>query len=499
MSVLERDMLISRDSYETRVAIVEDSKLVELYIERADRSVVGNVYLGKVTDVLPGMQAAFVDIGLEKNAFLYVDDIRNHDNKPRQGRTISSLLTVGKPVLVQVAKDPMGTKGARITMDISIPGRFVVLMPFANHIGVSKKIDASVSEKLHDIVRENLNEGTGAIIRTAAASAGEQELIADINFLNRLWKRVMRHVADGVAPEVVYTEMDLAMRYIRDVYSDEYNKLVIDDKTTHEKIVSFLKRSAPELVKRISIHKDPTVSLFDYYGLEPQITQALSREIDLPSGGRIGIDVTEALIAIDVNTGSFVGRRNLEETLLKTNLEAANEAMRQVRLRDMGGIIIIDFIDMESSANRKKLEEKIEELLERDRNRTSLSSISPLGLVQIARKRTTQGVYALLTEVCPHCQGQGRSLSDESSRIVVERKIRSEVASSRENAFLFAVNPRTLENLTQPGVNFSATLKSETGNTIHLVTDETLGTQDAVMLIEGRAEPKLIPRRGKMR
>lgn len=499
MSVLERDMLISRDSYDTRIAIVEDSKLVELYVERAAKSVVGNVYLGKVTDVLPGMQAAFVDIGLEKNAFLYVDDIRNHDHKPRQRRTISALLSVGKRVLVQVAKDPIGTKGARLTMDISIPGRFVVLMPFANHVGISKKIESKTAEKLTEVVKANLNEGTGAIIRTAAAGAGDQELVADIQFLNRLWKRVTRHMADGVAPEVVYTELDLAMRYVRDVYSSEYNRLIIDDKAIFEKVVSFLKRNAPELVKRITLYKDPTTPLFDNYGLEPQIQEALSREVDLPSGGRIGIDVTEALIAIDVNTGSFVGRRNLEETLLKTNLEAADEAMRQVRLRDMGGIIIIDFIDMESPTNRKRLEDRIEELLERDRNRTSLSSISPLGLVQIARKRTTEGVYSLLTETCPHCMGQGRTLSDESARIVAERKIRTEVASSRESAFLFAVNPSTLESLTQPGVNFAATLKSETGNDIHLVADEALDSKEAVMLIEGRAEPKLIPRRGRIR
>lgn len=480
-----REMIISRDNYETRVGIIEDSELVEMYVERATKSVVGNIYLGKVTDVLPGMQAAFVDIGLEKNAFLYVDDIRDHTGNGITGRSISSLLSVGKKILVQVAKDPMGTKGARVTMDISIPGRFVVLMPFAHHVGVSKKIDDDRAAELAAFTRENLEEGRGAIVRTAALEAGEKELLADISFLNRVWRRVERQVTDGIVPEVVYTEIDLAMRMVRDVFNRDFSKVVIDDKDTFVKIQSFLKRSAPELARRVEWHKDKTVALFDAYGCGPQLKKALQREVDLPSGGQIVIDVTEALVAIDVNTGSYTGRRTLEDTILKTNLEAAAEALKQIRLRDLGGIIVIDFIDMELDIHKRKLEERIAEILEHDRSKTQLSAITSLGLVQIARKRTTEGLYKVLTDVCPRCEGRGRSLSFETCQISVERKIREIIASSRHSAFLFAINDETYASIMDSGINFALTIRAETGKHIRLVGERDLEPSEVSVLIEG--------------
>lgn len=491
-----REMLISSDNYESRVAILEDGVLAELYIERSTKSIVGNVYLGKVTDVLPGMQAAFVDIGQEKNAFLYVDDIRNHHGESFTSRNISTMLHEDQVILVQVAKDPMGTKGARVTMDISIPGRFVVLIPFINQVNASNKIPDDKAAGLIALVKENLDETTGAIVRTAALEATEQDLKADISFLNRLWHRIRRQLNDGNAPEIVYTEIDLPMRYVRDVFSSEYSKLVVSDGQTFDKVQGFLKRSAPALVKKLSFYKEKTTTLYDAYKLEEQIQRATSREIDLPSGGRLVIDITEALIAIDVNTGSFVGRRNLEETILKTNLEAATMALRQIRLRDLGGIIIIDFIDMEKPQSRKQLENHISELLTLDRSKTQLSHISSLGLVQIARQRTTEGVYQLITERCPTCEGQGRILSSDTRLISVERKIREQVNNSKQVAFLFGLHPETYRLLTESGKNLAATIRAETGKTVHMAPDPLVGVVDVSLLIEGVTTGKTVGKRG---
>lgn len=478
-------MLVSRDPYETRVGLVEDGRLAELYIERATKSVVGNIYYGIVTDVLPGMQAAFVDIGLEKNAFLYVDDVREHSGKPLTGRSIAGMLTVGQKILVQAAKDPLGTKGARVTMEISIPGRFVVLMPFTDHIGVSKKIDDARSEELESYAREQLDPGMGAIVRTAARSASLDALKGDLGFLNRVWRRVMRQVGDGIAPEVVYTEMDVAMRMVRDVFSNEYERLVVDDRSTFEKLQNFVKRSAPELSKRVVAHKDKATPLFEMSPYREQLEAALKRSVELPSGGEIVIDVTEALVAIDVNTGSYTGKRSLDETVLRTNLEAATEALNQLRLRDLGGIIIIDFIDMEIDEHKRRLENHLKDLLDRDRNNTKLSPITSLGLVQIARKRTTEGLYKVLTDMCPLCHGEGRSLSNETCRIAIEREIRSILESSRASSFLFALNDRTYQYLMSSGMNFTATMRAETGKTIRLVGDKDVEPTQVVTLIEG--------------
>lgn len=491
-----REMLVTRDQYESRVAILEDSKLVELYIERSTKSVVGNVYLGRVTDVLPGMQAAFVDIGLEKNAFLYVDDVRDHSGNMQRSRSIAGMLSVGQVILVQVARDSMGTKGARVTMDISIPGRFVVLMPYSVHVNASKAIPNDKAEELIAFTQRHLEEASGAIVRTASLEATEQDMLADINFLNRLWRRVKRQVTDGNAPEVVYTEIDLPMRFVRDVFNSDYSKLIVEDRSTFDKINGFIKRSAPGLSKKVSQHKDKNITLFEHYDLDEQIKQATYRELDLPSGGRIVIDITEALVAIDVNTGSFVGRRNLEETILKTNMEAASTALQQIRLRDLGGIIIIDFIDMENAASKRRLQEHVESLLSLDRSRTQHSNISQLGLVQIARQRTNEGIYQMLTDTCPMCKGQGRSLSKDTVLISVERKIRAKINASKQTAFLFGVNPYTYETLLESGVNFAATIRAETGKTIHLSPEPDAEPTEVIMLIEGYASGKASGRRG---
>ncbi len=481
-----REMLISHDSNETRVALLEGHELVELYIERPKRSVVGNVYLGRVKDVLPGMQAAFVDIGLEKNAFLYVDEVvtpEGMDDLPR--RDIQTMLKPGQQVMVQVLKDPMGTKGARVTTEITLPGRFLVLMPFSEFVGVSRKIAEDERDRLHAIIDPHVPKGVGVIVRTVAVGATERDLVSDLDFLSRLWKRVHHQAQEGLAPEVIYTEMDLALRLVRDVFSEDFKRLAVDDKATYEKVVSFLKKTSPDLARRVTLYRDKT-PLFDAFGLQPAIDSALKRVVMLLSGGHISIDKTEALTAVDVNTGKFVGRKNLEETIFRTNIEAAEEVVRQLRLRDIGGIIVIDFIDMEDSFHKAEVLQRLTRALERDRTKTRVTEISKLGLVEMTRKNVTDGLYGILTEPCPCCAGEGRVLSQPTRRIAVERRMREILGSGKSPAYLFGVHPETYDLLMAPGQNIVAIMRAETGKQVAIVPDEKCAPTDVCVLIEGR-------------
>lgn len=482
-----REMLISHDSNETRVALLEDRELVELYIERPKRSVVGNVYLGKVKDVLPGMQAAFVDIGLEKNAFLYVDEVvtpEGLENLPK--RDIQSLLKPGQQIMLQVLKDPMGTKGARVTTEITLPGRFLVLMPFSEFVGVSRKVEEAERDRLHDIVAPHVPQGVGVIVRTVAHGVSERELVSDLEFLLRLWKRVSHQAHDGLAPEVIYTEMDLALRLVRDVFSDDFKRLLVDDKPTHDKVVSFLKKTSPHLNRRTQFYKDRALPLFDAYGLAPAIETALRRTVPLPSGGYLTVDKTEALTAIDVNTGKFVGKKNLEETIFRTNMEAAVEVVRQLRLRDIGGIIVIDFIDMEDAFHRAEVMQKLSKCLESDRTKTRVTEISKLGLVEMTRKNVTDGLYGMLTDPCTCCGGEGRVLSAATRRISVERRLREILRAGKSPAYLFGLNPETYDLVMAPGHNVVATLRAETAKQVSIVADQACGPTEVRVLIEGK-------------
>jgi len=482
-----REMLISHDTSETRVGVLEDGRLVEFYLERAKRSVVGNVYLASVRDVLPGMQAAFVDVGLEKNAFLYVDEVVSTDgvtDVPR--RDISQLLKSGQQVMVQVLKDPMGTKGARVTTEVTLPGRFLVLMPFSDFIGISRKLPEEERERLHAIVTAAAPPGIGMIVRTAASGASEKDLLADLDFLQRLWKRVTHQASEALAPEVIYTEMDLALRFVRDVFGEDFKRLLIDDRPTYDKVVAFLKKTSPHLMRRVTLYREHP-SLFEHFGADAEIATVLERTVRLPSGGYIGIDQTEALTAIDVNTGSFTGRTSLEATILRTNLEAAEEVVRQLRLRDIGGIIVIDFIDMEDAAHRSQVEQRLNDALDRDRTKTRASEISRLGLVEMTRKNVTDGLYEVLTEVCPVCKGQGRVLSESTRRIMVERRMREVLLAGRSAAYLFGLAPETYAIVNQPGRNILATLRAETRKQVAIVADQDCGPAEVRVLIEGKA------------
>jgi ribonuclease G len=484
---IAREMLISHDPSETRVAVLEDGRLVEYYIERAKRSVVGNVYLGRVKDVLPGMQAAFIDIGLEKNAFLYVDEVvapEGIEDVPH--RDIQSMLKPGQQIIVQVLKDPMGTKGARATTDITLPGRFLVLMPFSEFIGISRKLPDGERDRLHGIIEGSAPKGIGLIVRTAAAGASEKDLLSDLEFLQRLWKRVQHQALGALPPEVIYTEMDLALRFVRDVFSDDFRRLLVDDKNVFEKVESFLKKISPTLVRQVQHYRE-RVPLFDYFGLADQIAGVLDRVVRLPSGGYIAIDTTEALTAIDVNTGKYTGRRSLEETILKTNIEAVDEVVRQLRLRDIGGIIVIDFIDMEDQFHRAEVYSRLTKALERDRTKTRVMEISRLGMVEMTRKNVTDGLTEVLTDTCPTCGGDGRVLSDATRRIVAERRMREILRVGKSAAYLFGLHPETFAIVNAPGQNVVASLRAETKKQVAIVADPDCGQSEVRILIEGRA------------
>jgi ribonuclease G len=484
---LVREMLISHDPSETRVAVVEDGKLVEFYIERAKRSVVGNVYLGRVRDVLPGMQAAFVDIGLEKNAFLYVDEVvapEGFEDVPK--RDITQMLRPGQQTLVQVLKDPMGTKGARVTTDITLPGRFLVLMPYSDFVGISRKLPEPERDRLHAIITEAASQGVGVIVRTAAAGSSAKDITSDLEFLQRLWRRVQHQAQEALPPEVVYTEMDLALRFVRDVFGEDFKRLLVDDKAVFEKVVSFLKKTSPQLVRYVQLYREK-VPLFDYFALPEQISSVLERTVRLPSGGYIAIDPTEALTAVDVNTGKYTGRKSLEETIYRTNLEAADEVVRQLRLRDIGGIIVIDFIDMEDQFHRAEVFARFNKALERDRTKTRVMEISKLGLVEMTRKNVTDGITEVLTDPCPTCHGEGRVMSDATRRIMVERRMREVLRTGKSPAYLFGLHPETYAIVNAPGQNVIAMLRAETRRQVAMVPDPDCGPAEVRILIEGKA------------
>jgi ribonuclease G len=422
------EILINVRPSETRVAYIQNGDLNDLKIERrTSPTLVGSVYRGKVMRVLPGMQAAFVDIGLDRAAFLYVGDVRpdldvadldetesdedgdslndkdrDTDNKPR----IQELLNEGQWILVQVAKDPLGTKGARITTHISLPGRHAVYLPTLNHRGVSRRIaDETERDRLRELV-QSINPAGGVIVRTAGEGASEASLRSDLEYLQRLWSDVQKAYEKLKKPGLVHAEPDVELRALRDLLNEDVDRVVIDDEETFKKILAFLGQFMPKFRNKVSLYRDAR-PLFDQYEIDLEISRSLERKIWLKSGGYIVIDEAEALVVIDVNTGRYVGKRDLEDTILKTNLEAVREIAHQLRIRNCGGIIIIDFIDMEKDAHREKVLEALSEELTRDRARTTVVSMSNLGLVEMTRKRIRPSLVKTLCEPCNYCDGRG--------------------------------------------------------------------------------------------
>jgi ribonuclease G len=454
----KRDLVISVDVAEQRVAILEDDKVAEVYLERPEsRSIAGNIYKGTVDNVLPGMEAAFVEIGLEKNGFLYVDEIVTPELEGRRhGRKIQDLLSRGEQLLVQAVKDPMKSKGARLTTEISLPGRFVVYVPSGEGFGVSRRLPEEERNRLRDILKTVAPKTGSMIVRTAAEGASAEDIERDIDFLQRLWKEIQGRADKAKAPALVYQEAELPLRVVRDLFTNDFEQAVVDHDLTYRRIVGYLKKTSPHMAEKVRKHTGKT-ALFEDFGVEEEIRSTLSRRVDLPSGGYLVFDYAEAFTVIDVNTGRFVGSRSkssagrLEDTITKNNLEAVKEVVRQLRLRDIGGIIVIDFIDMANPKNRAAVEEALKAELERDRTKTYVVEISPLGLVEMTRQNVSHGPREILTKRCPTCEGDGIVFSEVSAAVEAERKLRMLAASSRTAAFRVELNPHVAAALIGPG------------------------------------------------
>ncbi len=451
---MTREILINHTDLETRVAVMENSMVTELYHEREkERGVVGNIYKGKVLKVLPGMESAFVNIGLEKASFLYVDDVLpdfsiyddydeandgpssngRNDNRSKEKRPpIDQLLKEGQEILVQVSKGPIGTKGARITGHLSIPGRNLVYMPTMDSVGVSRQIsEDSERQRLKELVNRLKPKDSGFIIRTVAEGRSEDEFRSDINFLVSLWDKIKQRYNDNKAPALVHQDLSITFRVIRDLLSNDVRRLLIDNDEEYRKVKAFLKEYLPRYAS-ITTHFSRRQPIFDHFGIEEEIDRAMSHKVWLKSGGYIVIDQTEALTAIDVNTGRFVGKASHEETILKTNLEAVKEIVYQLKLRNIGGIIIIDLIDMETSQNRSAVYQSLKEELRNDKARSKILQISEIGLVEMTRKRDRDNLGWLLSSTCPYCDGTGRIKSLSSVTFEMFRELERMRLSSRK-------------------------------------------------------------------
>jgi ribonuclease G len=448
------EILINVTPHETRVAVLENGVLQDVFIERVHkRGLVGNIYKGRVARVLPGMQAAFVEIGLDRAAFLHASDILLAAKGGEEGKIrtppegISELLTEGQEILVQVVKDPLGTKGARLTMQIAIPSRYVVFVPYTQHIGVSHRLeDVAERQRLKDIVNAFVPQegGGGYILRTAAEGIREEDLRADMDFLHKLWQSVEERARSEPPETLIHEDLPLVLRTLRDLVHAEIEKLRIDSRETCQKVIAFAEKFMPEMVSCIE-HYPGERPIFDLYGVEDEIQKALERRVPLKSGGYLIIDQTEAMTTIDVNTGAFVGHRNLEETIFKTNLEATYAITRQLRLRNLGGIIIIDLIDMEDPEHKRQVLRSLEKYLERDHTRTHISGVSALGLVEMTRKRTRESLGHILCEPCPVCRGRGSLKTAETVCYEIFREILREARQYESQKLLVLASQEVVD------------------------------------------------------
>lgn len=464
---MSSEIIVNVTAREVRVALMENGRLAELHVDRGDgRGYVGNVYLGKVVRVLPGMQAAFVDIGLERAAFLYVGDIHpdvlaldtvedgppapevEPRATPRAGQaSIQDLVKEGQEVVVQVAKDPIGTKGARITMHIAMPGRHLVFMPTVNHVGISRRIDKDKERRrLRSIVDKNRAKGSGYIVRTVCEGQSATTLRNDMQFLEKSWERVMELLPQKKAPALLHGEYGIVLRAMRDLLDDDIERVVVDEKKTHEAVMRFMDDFLPEKKESIHFYRG-TEPVFDTYGVEDEIQRSLGRKVWLKSGGYLIVDQTEALMAIDVNSGKFVGSSSLEDTTLRINLEAVDEVASQLRLRNMGGIIIIDLIDMDREQHRDKVYKRLEEVLRADRARTNVLRISELGLVEMTRKRVQEGLDRYLLDECPTCHGTGSIRSQSTLAFDILREVRREAHRSNGASTILVNAPPAIADL----------------------------------------------------
>jgi ribonuclease G len=466
---MSTDLLVNATSFEVRIALVEHGNLVELYLERpTEKGLVGNIYRGKVVRVLPGMQAAFVDIGLERTGFLYVDDVHVNTNtadfenripngcaneccesiatdaldRRKPGLNIDELLHEGQELLVQICKEPLGTKGARLTCHITLPCRNLVFMPMTDHIGISRKIgEEEVRQQLRDDIEQLRPAGTGFIVRTMAENASREDLEADMEFLLHIWSEIQDQAERTPVGSLVYEDLDITLRAIRDIFSPTVDKVVVDDQTTFQRVLRFVKTFAPRLQEKVYFY-DEEAPLFDSHGVEMDIQRALDKKIWLRSGGYIIIESTEALTVIDVNTGRYVGKRGLEETIFKTNMEAVREIAYQLRLRNIGGIIIIDFIDMEEEAHREEVFRSLKDAVRKDKSRINILRVSEFGLVQMTRKRSREDISRAMCEPCIYCDGEGLLKSRRTICYEIFRRISRNAKRMPGARVTVIVNPK---------------------------------------------------------
>jgi ribonuclease G len=505
---MRREIIINASPSETRIAILEDKELVEVMVERPEAvRRVGDIYKGRVNAVLPGMQAAFVDLGLEKSAFLHASDLMpdvdlddledeedGDDHKKRGGGRgrreevaprIEDALKKGQEVLVQVTKEPIGTKGPRVTTQVSLPGRFLVYMPAHEHVGVSRKIeDRAERARLKTLLRELRPKGAGVIVRTVGAEQGKPEFQSDIRYLEQLWQKIEKQSEKSRAPALLHQEMEFTTGLIRDIFTEDVAQLVIDSKEEHREILRYLTTYAPELKARVK-HYRGEAPVFDHFGIESEIEKAMERKVWLKKGGYITIDQTEALVAVDVNTGRFTGKKSQEETILKTNLEAAEEIARQLRLRDLGGIIILDFIDMEEEGNRKQVLETLRNRLKRDRARTKSFAISELGIVEMTRQRQRPSLANYFTENCAACEGTGRVLSLSSAMLKIERMLRRVGQRTRDKQLLLRVHPDVAVHLVEQNADRLETVERQYRLRLEIRDDPSL-RRDEIRLFRGK-------------
>ncbi|CAB4931161.1 unannotated protein [freshwater metagenome] len=517
---MKKQVIVSVDPWETRVALLESAgtpgqaegrgraggggapsgyRVAELYLERrGSRSIVGNIYKGKVDNVLDGLEAAFIDIGLEKNGFLHIDEIvlpgveiARRGRGQEGGKRISELLKPGQEVIVQVVKDPLKSKGARVSMDLTIAGRYLVYTPTGEGIGVSKRLEDRERERLRRQIKGLALEGGGAIVRTAAHGATRADFERELPYLFKLHEVLQQRAAQQEAPSLVFQEADLSVRVVRDIFSADFERAVVDDEKQYQRLVSFFTRTAPELVERVELHQG-SKPLFEEYDVEQVVQGLTSGRVDLPSGGYLMIDYAEALTVFDVNSGSFVGRgkqARLEDTITRTNLEAAEEVVRQLRLRDIGGIIVIDFIDMAKARNRDTVMKTLRGALDQDRTKTFTAEISKLGLVEMTRQNVTEGVREIISRACPTCDGDGVVLSEETVAIDFDRRLR-ELASRapRETeAFLIQMNPDVSVEFIGQGARMLHELETATGKLFHFEGTDSLPLHHFEVVMEGTA------------
>jgi len=485
------ELLINATSFEVRVALVEYGNLIELRQERpAEKGLVSNIYKGRVKRVLPGMQAAFVDIGLERTGFLYVDDVNIDQQRMENGQVscngaddignccgngtgdtpsrrdagmnIEDMLNEGQEIMVQICKDPIGTKGARLTCNITLPCRNLVFMPMTDHIGISRRIeDEEVRCRIRQDIEELRPANTGFIVRTVGENATRGDLEADMEFLLHLWGEICDTAAASKAPSLVYEDLDISLRSVRDIVTPAVDRIVVDDPEIHERVSRFIDTFAPHLKGRVACY-DGDLPLFDSYGIEMEINRALDKKIWLRCGGYIIIDTTEALTVVDVNTGRYVGKNDLEETIFKTNMEAVKEIAYQLRLRNIGGIIIIDFIDMESEGHRDEIVATLREAVKKDKSRVNILKVSEFGLVQMTRKRSSDNLANILCEPCPYCHGDGIIKSKRTICFEIFRRIDRQAFKVKAPCVTVSANPQV-----------AAMMMKEEAATLHALEDET--------------------------